>query len=126
MGPQIPYPPSLPVNRFTDTCEYITFPQLRWRAVKILTRQECIPVGCVPPTRYHTGSLCPGGSNRDPLGKEPPGQRLPPWTETSPGQKPPGQRPPRQRPPMDRDLQWTETSLDRHPSPPREQNHRQV
>ena len=24
-------------------------------------QQECIPVGCVPPARYRTGGLCPGG-----------------------------------------------------------------
>ena len=33
LGPVIPYPPL--VYRMTHTCENITFPQLRWRAVNI-------------------------------------------------------------------------------------------
>ena len=62
------------------------------------TKQECIPVGCVPPTLYILG----GVSDTDP-----PGQR-PPWTET----------------PCDRDLPWTETPvtetpLGQNPSPDR-------
>ena len=28
----------------------------------VMCKQGCIPVGCVPPTLYHTGGgLCPGG-----------------------------------------------------------------
>ena len=43
--------------------------------------QECIPVGCVPPTCYRTGGL----PDRDrPRTKTPSWQRAP-WTETSPG-----------------------------------------
>ena len=47
-------------------------------------KQECIPVGCVPPTCYHTGGgslsggVCLGGlPDRDP----------PPWTESQTGVK---------------------------------------
>ena len=28
---------------------------------KKTSRKECIPVGCVPPSLYRTGDLCPGG-----------------------------------------------------------------
>ena len=28
----------------------------------LLIKQECIPVGCVPPGRYRMAGLCPGGS----------------------------------------------------------------
>ena len=64
---------------------------------KNLVTQECIPVGCVPPTLYRKGV---------PL----------PRTETTPRHLP------RQRPPLDRDPikqrpHWTETSLDRDPPP---------
>ena len=68
--------------------------------------QECIPVGCVPPTHYHSGGLCLGALPFSP--EDPPGRR-PPWTETPrtktqlnrdpPDRDRPGQRPPRQRPP---------------------------
>ena len=59
-----------------------------------LMKQECIPVGCVPPTHNCTGvSLTETPTpDRDPL------DRNPPWTETAPGQRPPGQRPTGQRP----------------------------
>ena len=36
-------------------------------------KQECIPVGCVPPAHYCTGGLCLGGL---------PDRDLLPWTET--------------------------------------------
>ena len=80
-------------------------------------KQECIPVGCIPPTCYHTG-----GS----LWQRPPGQR--PLERGPPGQRPSGQRLPGQRPPwietcdkdhLDRDprreTSQTETPLDRDP-----------
>ena len=66
-------------------------------------KQECIPIGCVPPASNRMGGL---------LDRDPPGQRVP-WTEIPPGQRPPWtETPPVQRPP-DRD-------------PLCEQNHRQV
>ena len=86
---------------------------------KNLVKQECIPVGCVPPARYCTGELSltetpqaetpqtktPLG--RDPPDRDPPWQRpprqRPPWVETPQTETPPGQRSPRQRPP------WAET-----------------
>ena len=58
-----------------------------------IKKQECIPVGCVLPTLYHTRGL----PDRDPpsLDRDPPGQRPlnrdSPWTET-PRQRPPAQR----------------------------------
>ena len=59
----------------------------------IKKKQECIPVGCVPPARY-----CMGGS---------------PW------QRPPGHRSPRQRPSWTEtpwtETPWTENPLDRDP-----------
>ena len=92
---------------------------------KLYIKQECISVGCVPPTRY---CVCVGGLPD----REPPGQKPPSCTET---------------PLLDRDPwietphpswtetpypswtetphpSWTETSLDR--DPPCEQNHRQM
>ena len=80
-------------------------------------KQECIPVGCVPPTHYHTGGLCLGAlpfSPEDPPGQRPPGQR-PNWTETPQTETAldrdrPGQRPPRQRHPGQiTETPWTET-----------------
>ena len=57
--------------------------------LKADSKQECIPIGCVPPARYRTW-------------KSPPGQRPPsPWTET-----------PWTETPLDRNPQ-TETLLDR-------------
>ena len=91
-------------------------------------KQECIPVGCVPPARNRTASVGGGSSlTETPWTETPP---RPPWTETSPKQKPldrdpPGQRPPQQRSfwtetpqtetPLNRDLPWTETLLDQDP-----------
>ena len=48
---------------------------------KILLKQECILVGCVPPARYRTGGL----PNRDPApsAPPPPGHRAP-WTKQRP------------------------------------------
>ena len=59
--------------------------------LKHIYEQECIPVECVPPTRYHTGGL----PNRDP------------YTETS-RQRPPD-RDPLDRDPLDRETPWIET-----------------
>ena len=83
--------------------------------VKIYYEQECIPVGCIPPTHYHMGGLHDRDPpDRDPLNRDPftetPQQS--PWTETPwietlphrdprqrhPGQRPPDRDPPRQRP----------------------------
>ena len=63
------------------------------------TRQECIPVGCVPPSLYHKGASL----DTDPLDRDPPGQKSPvmwpvmhvvtetpppsPWTESQTGVK---------------------------------------
>ena len=94
-----------------------------WLMTFLHFQQECIPVGCVPPTHYHMGGLCLGvpqtPPGRDLLDRDPqtetPRQRTP-WTMTSP----PGQRPQ----PLDRDpTPWTETPsprqrphlLDRYP-----------
>ena len=72
-----------------------------------MVKQECIPVGCVPPARYRMGvSLTkipllnrgpwtktphPLDLDKDPLDRD---SRDPPWTETHPGQRPPcGQTP---------------------------------
>ena len=79
-------------------------------------KQECIPVGCVPPALYRMGGLPDRQPppDRDPPGQRPSLDRHPPWTET----------------PQDRDPPWTETPQDRDPSPGQrphcEQNHRQV
>ena len=68
-------------------------------------KQECIPVGCVPPARYRMGGLCPGGVfltetplDRDPQTETPPDVEAPstetpgtettPWTETEPSPPP--------------------------------------
>ena len=76
-------------------------------------QKECIPVGSVPPARYHTGGGLPD--------RDLPGQRPP--LET-PGQRPPSQRPPQTQTPLDRDpwketpwteTPWTKTPLDRDP-----------
>ena len=78
------------------------------KAMKPLSQQECIPVGCVPSARYLTGGSL-----------SPPGQR----THMDRG-PPPDRDPGRQRPPLDRDLPGqrsplTETPLETDPpSPP--------
>ena len=44
-------------------------------------KQECIPVGCIPPALPpYGGSLC----DRDPPDRNPPPGQIPPWTETPP------------------------------------------
>ena len=73
-------------------------------------KQECIPVGCVPPTRYRTET---------PLDRNPPPGRDP-QTETPLDRDPPGQRPSRTEPPsLGWRPPWTETETgplwtDRH------------
>ena len=58
-------------------------------------KQECIPVGCVPPALYRTGVSVWGVSlDRDPPGQRIPLDRDPLWSETPCGQRPLGQRPP--------------------------------
>ena len=47
---------------------------IRWVIIFIL-KQECIPVGCVPPTLYRTWGGLPG--QRSPLDRNPLGQRSP-------------------------------------------------
>ena len=57
---------------------------------QIRREQECIPVGCVPPARYHTGGLPDRdtpGAETSPPDREPPGQRHPLWTESQAGVK---------------------------------------
>ena len=74
-----------------------------WYSQIIFRLQECIPVGCVPSTRYRVGGSLSGGlPNRDP-----------PWTETSPGQRPPWTETAQTETPLDRDPSWTETPMDR-------------
>ena len=61
-----------------------------------LKKQECIPVGCVPPARYRTGvSLTE---------TPPPGQRPHSWTETPPGQRTSWTETPRTETPLDKHL----------------------
>ena len=67
--------------------EWLFFCVLTFQLKIIFTKQECIPVGCVPPARYRTGGLCHG---------DPP-DRDPPWTET-----------PQTETPLDRDLSDTD------------------
>ena len=43
------------------------------RTVSMHDRQECIPVGCVPPALYRKGGL----PDREPPGQIPPGQKPP-------------------------------------------------
>ena len=80
-----------------------------------IEKQECIPVGCVPPARYHTGVSQGDLPDRDPHGQRPP------WKET-PRQRPLPDRdpsktetPPRQRPLPDRDPSQTETPHGQRP-----------
>ena len=110
---------------------------------RIYIQQKCIPVGCVPPARYHTGRVSMTQTqiqtetpwtetqlDRDPHDRDcswtetPHGQR-PPWTETPPDRPlldrdpPPGQRLPSwtETPLLDRDPPyWTETPWDRAPA----------
>ena len=89
------------------------------RLLHIYFKQECIPVGCVPPTLCHIGGL----PDRDPTRQRPHWTENPYQTETPldsdppPDRDPLGQRPlfwtniPSQSPP------WTETHLDRDPPP---------
>ena len=79
---------------------------------KLVSQQECIPVGCVLPALYRRGgSTCQGvpctenPPDRDPMDSDTP------WTETLP----------RQRLPLDRN-----PPLVRDPSPTCEQNYTQV
>ena len=94
-----------------------------------IEKQECIPVGCVPPARYHTGVSQGDLPDRDPHGQRPPWKetprqrplpdRDPSQTETPHGQRPLKRDPPDRdsldRDPPDRDPSWTETPLDRNP-----------
>ena len=52
-------------------------------------KQECIPVGCIPPALYYMGALL----DRDPPGQIPALKRDP-LDRDPPQQKHPGQRPP--------------------------------
>ena len=45
---------------------------------KKIPKQECIPVGYVPPALYCIGGLCPGRPPR----QRPPGRNMEPETET--------------------------------------------
>ena len=70
---------------------------------------ESIPVGCVPPARYHTGvSLT---TLTETTGQRPPWTDLPPLPkQRPPEQRSPGQGPPsRQIPPWTETPQWTES-----------------
>ena len=87
------------------------------RMVNIFSQQECMPVGCVPPTRNRMAAVGvsltePPGQR--PSGQRPPGQRCPMDTgppeprppghrPPPPGLRPPGLRPPGQRFPLDTD-----------------------
>ena len=82
--------------------------------VKLLIKQESIPVGCVPPVLHRTEgvsiwgvSLTETPLDRDPPGQRPPGQR-PSMDRDPPGQKHPMDRdPPRQRTPTPRPPEGT-------------------
>ena len=97
----------------TETTTYYLakhFPKPAWK-------QECIPVGCVPPARNHTVGGLP---DRDPPGQKPPPKQRPPWTETPLDRDPPRQRPSLDRDPQDRDPLrplWTETPPWTEPPP---------
>ena len=58
---------------------------------RILERQECIPVGCVPPATVAVGGVV---STRHPHGTRPP------WDQTPQDQTPQDQAPPRNRHPL--------------------------
>ena len=131
-----------------QTCD--VFAPFTYRIYLIISsKQECIPVGCVPPAHNHMGGLPdrdPCGQkppptetpwtdtlwteiplDRDPCGQRPPGQRppgqrLPPPDRDSPQtENPPGERTPRQRLPLDRDPLWAETPSGQRTPPPRGQ-----
>ena len=74
--------------------------------------QECILVGCVPPTRDRTGESIRGG--RVSLTETHPGQS-PLWTETPMGRDPFVQRFHGQTPPWIDTPPWTKTTMDRAP-----------
>ena len=76
------------------------FQQNNW-----IRKQECIPVGCVPPAHYRTGvSLTETPLDRDPLlDRDLSWIEMPPWAESPLDRNPPDRDPPGQRPP-DKDL----------------------
>ena len=70
---------------------------------KQLNKQECIPVGCLPPAAVTSGGWAGGVSTRHPPGiRHPPGTRHPPH-----GSRPP----PEQAPPLEQapPTLWTES-----------------
>ena len=111
------------------------FPSLLHSAylIKLHDKQECIPIGCIPPASVASmsvlgGGLCPHSqrppSQRPPLLQRPLSQR-PPFTETllhrdSLDRDPPRQRYPWTETPLDWEppCPWTEPALDRAPWDP--------
>ena len=93
-----------------DSTETFVGEQYKFHNAFAFLRLECIPAGCVPPAHYRMG----GYPNRDPLDRDPPGQR-PSWTESPWTETPLDRDPAGQRFPLDRDSLWTETPLDRDP-----------
>ena len=73
--------------------------------IKLHNKQECIPIGCIPPTSVATMSVLAGLC---PLSQGPPSQR-PYFHRDPPSQRFPGQRYPWTETP------WTEPALDRVP-----------
>ena len=96
-----------------------------WLSVYLEVRQhiqsqDSIPVGCVPSVFLILGVGGGGVSVGRPVGQRPysldrdppPRQRLPPWTETPPGQRTPCKETQEKDIPGQRHL-WTETPLER-------------
>ena len=97
-----------------ETC--VSFPLSMYNAVIVQYKQECIPVWCVPPTRYRTGvSMTETTLDRDPWTETPSTENLL-WTETP-------QRP-LDRDPLDRDPPGQRTHLGQRPlRDPLDRNH---
>ena len=91
-----------------DSTKTFVGEQYKFHNTFAFLRLECIPVGCVPPARYRMG----GYPNKDPLDRDPPGQRPPGQSPLD--RDPPGQRP-RNRDSLWTETLWTETPLDRDP-----------
>ena len=114
------------------------FPALLHSAylIKLHDKQECIPIGCIPPASVATMSVLGGVSvpiHRDPLHRDLPFYRDPlhrdplsqrpsfteiPWTEIPLDRDTLGQRPPLDWEPP---CPWTEPALDRVPWDPPEE-----
>ena len=90
-----------------------------FRRYRRFRKQECIPVGCLPPGHY---LYCGVSLDKDPSRQRPPLtetpsplDRDPPWTKTTSGQRPPLDRDPQDRNPSEQRHPWTETPGQRPP-----------